>query len=96
MSASYFYFIEIFNETHTVNDRIGYDLDHYPETWAERKVKLQSLETTPENLSSAVMMKSSVNRVKSHIFEHIVHPAHVPLEVETKTAVARRLCYHRP
>ena len=28
-------------------DRIGYDLDHYPETWAERKVKLQSLETTP-------------------------------------------------
>ena len=24
-------------------DRIGYDLDHYPETWAERKVKLQSL-----------------------------------------------------
>lgn len=47
MSASYFYFIEIFNETHTVNDRIGYDLDHYPEIWAERKVKLQSLETTP-------------------------------------------------
>lgn len=47
MSASYFYFIKIFNETHTVNDRIGYDLDHYPETWAERKVKLQSLETTP-------------------------------------------------
>lgn len=47
MSASYFYFIEIFNETHTVNDRIGYDLDHYPETWAERKVKIQSLETTP-------------------------------------------------
>ena len=42
------------------------------------------------------MMKSSVNRVKSHIFEHIVHPAHVPLEVEAKTAVARRLCYHRP
>ena len=37
----------LFNETHTVNDRIGYDLDHYPETWAERKVKLQSLETTP-------------------------------------------------
>lgn len=28
-------------------DRIGYDLDHYPDTWAERKVKLQSLETTP-------------------------------------------------
>ena len=28
-------------------DRIGYDLDHYPETWAERKVKLQLLETTP-------------------------------------------------
>lgn len=28
-------------------DRIGYDLDHYPETWAERNVKLQSLETTP-------------------------------------------------
>ena len=26
---------------------LGYDLDHYPETWAERKVKLQSLETTP-------------------------------------------------
>lgn len=47
MSASYFYFIEIFNETHTVNDRIGYDLDHYPETLAERKVKLQSLEITP-------------------------------------------------
>ena len=29
-------------------------------------------------------------------FEHIVHPAHVPLEVEAKTVVARRLCYHRP
>ena len=27
-----FFFIEIFNETHTVNDRIGYDLDHYPTT----------------------------------------------------------------
>ena len=31
------------------------------------------------------MMKSSVNRVKSHIFEHIVHPAHVPLKAEPQS-----------
>lgn len=47
MSASYFYFIEIFNETHTVNDRIGYDLDHYPTTWSERVQAMKAQPTAP-------------------------------------------------
>ena len=35
-------------------------------------------------------------RIHGHIAEHIVHPAHVPLEVEAEPAYIRRLCYHRP
>ena len=31
-------------------------------------------------------------RVSLHVAEHIVHPAHVPLEVEAKAAIRSRLC----
>ena len=42
------------------------------------------------------MVVWSAERIHAHIAEHIVHPAHIPLEVESKSADIRRLCYHRP
>ena len=35
-------------------------------------------------------------RVALLIFQKIIHPAHVPLEVKAKTAVFRIACDHRP
>ena len=35
-------------------------------------------------------------RVRRAVAQHVVHPAHVPLEVEAQTAVVTRLGHHRP
>ena len=42
------------------------------------------------------MVIRSRQRIHGHISEHVVHPAHVPLEVEAQTAYIGRLCDHRP
>ena len=43
-----------------------------------------------------IVVIGSAERVHTHISEHIVHPAHIPLEVEPKSADIRRLRNHRP
>ena len=35
-------------------------------------------------------------RIKRHIPEHVIHPAHIPFIVKAETAVLRRLSNHRP
>ena len=42
------------------------------------------------------MVIAAKDRVERRIRDHIVHPAHVPLEVKTKPADRRRLCNKRP
>lgn len=57
-------------------DRVGYDLDHYPETWADRKAYYQSLETTPTRAeildcyNSGLRVQCHECNIK-HIFEGI-------------------------
>ena len=43
-----------------------------------------------------VVVACAEERVGLHVAEHIVHPAHVPLEVEAEASVRSRLCDHRP
>ena len=43
----------------------------------------------------AVMEVAAVDRVFLEVFERVVHPAHVPLEVEAEAAVVGRLRHQR-
>ena len=43
-----------------------------------------------------VVVAGAEERVGLHVAEHVVHPAHVPLEVEAQAAVRCRLGDHRP
>ena len=49
-----------------------------------------------ERKGDIVVIEFTVNRIKRHIMQHIVHPAHVPLVVEAQPAAVRRLGNHRP
>ena len=43
-----------------------------------------------------VVVARAEQRVGAHVAEHVVHPAHVPLEVEAQAPVAHRMGDHRP
>ena len=49
-----------------------------------------------EREGETIMIVLSEKRIKRHIAEHIVHPAHIPLEVKAQSTRVRRLCYQRP
>ena len=53
-------------------------------------------ERIEEGEGDGVVMIRSPQRIEGHIGEHVVHPAHVPLVVEAKTAVGYGTGYHRP
>ena len=57
------------------------------------KVLTESVEEAESHL---VVVAGAEQRVGLHVAEHIVHPAHVPLEVEAQTAVRSGLCDHGP
>ena len=59
----------------------------------QHKVFAESVEEAERDL--AVVARAE-ERVGLHVAEHVVHPAHVPLEVEAETAVGRRFCHQRP
>ena len=59
----------------------------------QHKVLAEGVEEAEGDL---VVVAGTEERVSLHVAEHIVHPAHVPLEVETKAAVRSRLCDHGP
>ena len=53
-------------------------------------------EAVEERECQLVMIECTVKRVHGHIGEHVVHPAHIPLEIEAQTADIGRLCDQRP
>ena len=53
------------------------------------KIFTERIEEAERNF---VMVAGTEQRVSLHVAEHIVHPAHVPLEVEAQAAVRSRLC----
>ena len=59
----------------------------------QHKVLAEGVEEAEGDL---VVVAGTEERVSLHVAEHIVHPAHVPLEVEAKAAVRSRLCDHGP
>ena len=62
---------------------------------ADRQDKVLA-ERIEEAEGQLVVVPLAEERIGGHIAEHIVHPAHIPLEVETEPAIVRRLCNHRP
>ena len=59
----------------------------------QHKILAEGVEEAEGDL---VVVAGTEERVSLHVAEHIVHPAHVPLEVEAKAAVRSRLCDHGP
>ena len=53
-------------------------------------------EAVEEREGQLVVIECAVQRIHGHIREHIVHPAHVPLEIEAQSADVGRLCDERP
>ena len=53
-------------------------------------------EAVEERERQLVVVERAVDRVKRHILEHVVHPAHVPLEVEAQSADVGGLGHERP
>ena len=46
--------------------------------------------------SELIVIEGPIYGVEGHIAQHIVHPAHVPFEVEAQSADIRWLCDQRP
>ena len=59
----------------------------------QHKVLAEGVEEAEGDL---VVVAGTEKRVGLHVAEHVVHPAHVPLEIEAKAAVRSRLCDHGP
>ena len=53
-------------------------------------------EAVEERECQLIVIECAVKRIHRHIGEHIVHPAHVPLEIEAQSADVGRLCDERP
>ena len=53
-------------------------------------------ESIEEAEGDTVVITLAEKRVHGCVTEHIVHPAHIPLEIEAETADVSRHCNHRP
>ena len=68
-------------------------MHHFVVADGQHKVLAERIEEAEGNL---VVVACAEERIGLHVAEHVVHPAHVPLEVEAQAAVRSGLCDHRP
>ena len=50
----------------------------------------------PDTEGDVVLVKLAEPGIHVEIVQHIVHPAHIPLQIKTQTANISRPRYHRP
>ena len=50
----------------------------------------------PDREGDVVLVELAEPRVQLEVIEHVVHPTHVPFEVESEAAAVRGLRHHRP
>ena len=74
-------------------DQAALAVHHFIVADGQHKVFAEGIEEAEGDL---VVVARAEERVGLHVAEHVVHPAHVPLEVEAKAAVRSRLCDHGP
>ena len=68
-------------------DEAALAVDHLVVADGQHEILAEGVEETEGDF---VVVVGTVDGVAGHIAEHIVHPAHVPLEVEAQAAVGRR------
>ena len=82
-----------FSRTAHLVDHGAFSVNHFVVGYRQNVVLRESV---VERECHKVMVIVSPFGVHGHISEHIVHPAHVPLEVESETSDICGLCDHRP
>ena len=50
----------------------------------------------PDRKRDVVLVKLAEPRIQLEVIEHVVHPTHVPFEIEAKSTVLRGLSHHGP
>ena len=50
----------------------------------------------PDRKRDVVLMKLAEPRIELEVIEHVVHPTHIPFEVEAQSTVLRGLGHHGP
>ena len=74
-------------------DEAPLTMDHLIVADGQYKVLAEGVEEAEGDL---VVVAGAEQGVGLHVAEHVVHPAHVPLEVKAQTAIEGRLGDHRP
>ena len=74
-------------------DQAALAVHHFIVADGQHKVFAEGIEEAEGDL---VVVARAEERVGLHVAEHVVHPAHVPLEVEAQAAVAGRFGDHGP